>query len=412
MGRSADRSPRLKPVKKIELSQKNIKLRTILVIVFFAIGLLAIGIGIHSALSEEDGWQEIEATSQKVNCSADFTLNYCLGQGKTSATAEAKALTSLYTRLVEDGYAIFQDGVAAAGSRPGETVTVDPALYRAFQQIRDSGNRCLYLAPVYVEYDRIFLCETAQEASQYDPGQNQELVEYISAVATYANDPQMIDLELLGNDQVRLKVSAEYLAFAKEYEITEFLSLGWMRNAFIADYMADALMNAGYTNGYLASFDGFTRNLDTRGESYSQNVFDRLENTAYIPAVLRYEQPTALVFLRNYPLDQQDRWHYFGFSSGRIVTTMIDPADGMSKSATDNLLSYSQTVGCAQILLETSKWYLASELDESGLNELTGQGIYSIWFESTNLRYNEKDAQILLVADGELPAYTKTYAGN
>lgn len=35
-----------------------------------------------------------------------------------------------------------------------------------------------------------------------------------------------------------------------------------MKNAFITDYVADVMIDNGYTLGSLTSYDGFTRNLD------------------------------------------------------------------------------------------------------------------------------------------------------
>ena len=73
---------------------------------------------------------------------------------------------------------------------------------------------------------------------------------------------------------------------------------------------------------------GFTRNLDVSGNSYSFNLFDRQNSDIYLPAVMQYKAPMSIVYLRNYPMSSQDRWHYYSFTNGRIVTACIDPADG------------------------------------------------------------------------------------
>ena len=396
----------MKPVKRIEISQTNTTVRIILVAVLLAVGLTLIGWGIYSAFRTETGWQEIEANSQKINCSQEFSLHYNISTG-----AERKALIRIYTQLVEDGYTIFSTGLDGLNEKPGEAVTVDPALYRALTQIMASGNRCLYLGPAYAEYDRVFLCQTREEAAQYDPLRNEELKAYLAQVAAFAADPETVRLEAVGENQLRLCLSDGYKAFAQEQGITRFLDFGWMRNAFIVDYMAQTLMDAGYTRGFLSSYDGFTRNLDTTDTGYSMNVFDRIGNVAYVPAVFEYKAPAALVFLRNYPLDQRDEWHYFAVSDERIITTMVDPSDGLCKSATDNVLSYSQKGGCADMVLALSRYYLADTWDEGGVNSLTSAGIYSIWFDGTQLRYNESGAKITLVTQPGDPDYRLTYAG-
>ena len=419
MSKANKRTREPKSVINVELSEKNRTLRIVLAVVCLIIGVLAIMYALTSALNTDPGWRTVEVSSSNLNCSEDFTFSYYLGDAGISATSEYKRLTSVYTEATENAYRIFNEELLEDGlsnlcyisSHVNETVTVDPALYQALELVQKYENRCLYLAPVYVEYDRIFSCDSEQEAAAYDPGQNEELVEYIQEIAAFANDPEMIDLELLGNYQVRLTVSDAYLAFAREYEITEFLDFGWMKNAFIADYLAQTLITNGFTNGYLASYDGFTRNLDTRGERYSFNLFDRLDSEIYLPAVMSYSEPASIVYLRNYPLSQQDKWHYYGFSNGRIVTTCIDPADGMSKSAADNITAYSAGTGCAEILLQLIPVYLSDSFSADGLNALTAKEIYSVWFEDAVLCYNDAQLQLTMKSE-DAPQYSAAYAGN
>jgi len=290
-------------------------------------------------------------------------------------------------------------------AQPNVTVKVDPVLYRALEMVQVSENRCLYLGPVYVEYDRIFLCEDELEAAHYDPGQDDEIGSYVAQVAAYANDPEHVDLQLLGDGQICLKVSDEYLAYAEQNGIEKFVDFAWMTNAFITDHIAETLSENGYTEGYICSYDGFTRNLDSRGLSYNLNLFDRLGNDIYQPAVMSYTKPMSLVSLRNYPMSDADRWHYFPFSNGRIVTTFIDPKDGMSKSSTDNLLAYSEHLGCAQILLEVSPIYLADELDETALMALVDHQINTVWFENTTLKRTQESLPLVATEGANAAGY-------
>ena len=59
-----------------------------------------------------------------------------------------------------------------------------------------------------------------------------------------------------------MSVSDDYLAFAEKNFISDFIDFSWMKNAFITDYVADVMIDNGYTLGSLTSYDGFTRNLD------------------------------------------------------------------------------------------------------------------------------------------------------
>ena len=321
------------------------------------------------------------------------------------STGELKKVNALYTTLTEDGYGIFTasdyetefQNVRYLNDHINEKVTVDPVLYQALELVVKYDSRYPFLASVYEEYDRIFHQTSELDAMRYDPSKSPELVDYIEELASYGNDSNMVWLELFGDNQVILHVADSYLTFAEENELDTFFDFHWMTNAFIIDYMADVLVENGYTAGYLASYDGFNRNLDTRGNQYSHNVYDRLENDIYLPAVYNYQKPTSIVVLKNYAMAEMDRWHYFSYPDGSITTTFLDPADGMSKSATDNLFAYSSDLGCAEILLQTAPLFIAEELDVEGLQNLTSNGIYAIWGEGSELCYNEADAKLTVM---------------
>jgi len=407
------RTPYVRPVRSLPLPEINTKGRIILIVLLIVVAVVALAIGFTSLLGEDSGWREVEINTREVNCSADFVLNYDFGGSGASATAENRRLTELYTNAAVDAYRIFSTAVfeeqlynlAYVNTHINQWITVDGALYRAFEQVQRHQNRSLYLAPVYVEYNRMFLCEDEGEAKRYDPSQNEELVPFLADLARFANDPAMIDLELGENNTVCLRVSDEYLAFAGEYGIEAFLDFGWLKNAFICDFIADILAENGFTNGYLASYDGFTRNLDARGQNYSLNLFDRLDNLIYRPAVMEYAGPMSMVSLRNYPMSDADRWHYFAFSNGRIATAFVDPADGKDKSSTDNLVAYSGEVGCAEILLNVAGIFVADVLDETALETLPQKEINAIWFEGAVLKCTQESLTLVPTEDAQTAGY-------
>ena len=78
----------------------------------------------------------------------------------------------------------------------------------------------------------------------------------------------------------------------------------------------------------ISSYDGFYRNLDERDVSYSFHIFDRVGQDIYPAAVMEYNGPESLVYLRNYPISTQDQAHYYEMKSGEIRTAYIDGADG------------------------------------------------------------------------------------
>ncbi len=394
-----------KPQPAVEVSEKHVSLRFVLLIIFVVVAVVSLTYGFTSLFGTDPGWRAVEVEGGEISCSQDFVFNYNVGVSGVDATQEYRSLTSLYTQACRNAYRLFHNEVTDApgnlftvNSHINEAVEVDPVLYQAFETVQRYGSRLLYMAPVYAEQERMFSYTNELDAMRYDPAQNPEIMDYIRQLVVFTNDPAHVSLELLGNQQVKLTVSAEYLAFAEENGIDAFLDFGWTENAFIIDYLAQTMMDGGYTRGCISSYDGFSRNLDASGESFSFNIFDRLGNELQLPAKLDYSGAMSIVYLRNYPMSGQsmDRWHYMSFSNGSIATVFLDPADGVSKSATDNLVSYSSQASCSEILMESAAVYLADTLDEAAIAAMQEQGIYSIWFEGNVLRFNQTDIHLRL----------------
>ena len=405
MARSGKRNthPSVRPVIRAELSEKNRTLRWILIIGFACIALISLVVGLRAALVTEPGWEMVESASTESNVSGDFVFSYCYGQTEEDPSTEKKRLTMFYSELTESAYSIFCEGLAPINENVNQPVTVDPALYKALEVVQKYGNRNFYLAPIYAEYRPIFLSATEEEAAEYSPYRNRELKEYVEALVPYCSDPAMIDLQLLGNDQVCLRVSDEYAAYAAAYEITEFVAFDWMTNAFVADFLAEGLADAGFTNGYLSSFDGFTRNLDDRGELFSLNLFDRQVGSIYMPAAMHYEKPISIVFLRDFPMSEKDSFHYYAFDNNGvpdIVSPYVNPLNGMDECAVSSLTGYAYDMGCAEVLMQLAPVFINMDLDDNALNQLRTVGIYSVWFDGKVIYCNDPDLPITIVEDG------------
>ena len=245
-----------------------------------------------------------------------------------------------------------------------------------------------------------------------------------------------MNLELLGEGRVRLFVSREYLAYAQENGIDSFIDFYWMKNAFVADYLAESLIEAGYTRGSISSYDGFVRNLDGRDVSYSFNLYDRVapgeaasrEETgdeagqgqgpdgagtdAQILrlATLQYKGPASLVYLRDYPVTSMDQ-RYYRMADGQMRTAYIDPRDGLCHSSLGSLVSYSysSTLGCADVLLSVLPVYMADAFDPEAAEALAEGGesadsragaIYSVYRQGSVIRVNDPQAQLTAVCEG------------
>ena len=400
----------------IELSQAHQKPRLILICVLIVIAAVAFATGVTSCLNGEPGWRAIEASTGEVNCGEDFVFQYFFPASNSAASKMSKQITALYGEAAEKAYWLFNaDGtheeiknVAYLNRHPNETVEIDPVLYNALDLLTGGGNRLLYLAEVYSQYDNVFLSELDSEAAAWDPARSEENRDYVNQILLFSNDPAHVSLELLENYRVCLTVSDAYLAFADENEFTNFIDFHWTKNAFIVDYFAQLMIDAGYTDGYIGSYDGFTRNLMNKEEIFSFNVFDRIGNGIELVARMEYAEPMSIVFLRNYPMSNKDRWNYYIYADGTGATAYVDPTDGLSKTADTNLVSYATGHGCAEILMEMIPAYVTDTLDETALQSMAERQIYSIWCKDTTVCYNDPDLQLLDLLNGEDLQYTQS----
>lgn len=396
-GRGRD-LPHPKPVEKIDLSDKHKRLRLILTVVFLIVGAFFIAFGVANLSSKDAGWTEIEVSSSELNCSEDFVFLYRLGAGGTSATAENKALTACYTSASEYAFRMFANDVEYENvhnmyyisRHPNEEIVVDDVLYKAFSLIKQSGDRKLYLAPVYEQYDGLFYCTEEYQATEYDPRMNKEVADYYKVAAGFANDAQMIDLELLGENRICLRVASEYLDFASENEITSYIDFYWMKNAFIVDYLAEEMLSAGFSHGCISSVDGFTRNLDSSGEYYAYTFYDKEGSVIYPVSDIQYKGALGMVYLHDYALNSAQPY-YYAYSDGEIRTPYLDTKDGFCRSAVSDMVCYGRELSCSEILLKMMPVYISDSFHKDELPKLAEEGIFTLFCENRRIWYNDAD---------------------
>ncbi|MEZ3462551.1 MAG: hypothetical protein K1W23_10460 [Lachnospiraceae bacterium] len=410
-----------RPVHRIELQEGFSRGRLALTIVLILIGAGALVYALMSFLTVKAGWTTIGTSSSEADCSDEFIFQYYLGAGELSPTAENKAVRTLYTEASRTAYQLFHtsqgfDGVHNLyyiNQHPNEAIEVDEVLYQAFSLMERYGNRAIYLAPVYVQYSNLFGCNDDAETASFDPRQNDEIAEYFAEVISFAGDEDAVDIRLLGDHRIELYVSDAYMDYASEIGFSEYIDFYWMKNAFIADYIADTMKENGFVLGSISSYDGFIRNLDdVSGSEYAFNLFDRNGTTVYQAGVMRYDHAVSIVYLRNYPANNSLDWqHYYTFRNGEIRTAYVDVADGYCRSVLDDLVTYSSDDSCAEILLRVMPFYIADHFQEERLSLLSQEGVYSIYCEGRAVLYNDPSLVLTDLYDRDGVKYISRYAG-
>lgn len=396
-----------KPHMTYEVEVKHKKLRMVLIIVLLAFAAVAITSGIIALVTTEPGWQEVDVTAQERNCGSDFILQY---RFSANATAENQKLTEVYNAASVKAYWLFtaDEGSEAyknvyyINRHPGEVITVDPLLYDAFSKLQAAGNRYLYLGPANGLYNSLFYNPDDAQVFDLDPAVNGENKAFVAQIAAFAADPQQIDLQLLGNNQVKLVLGEEYAAFAEYEEIDRFLDFSYMANAFIIDYFAQEFTAQGLNHGYLVSVDGYTRNLWQGGDSFSMNLFDLQDTTIYPVGTMNYTGPMSIVALRDFPIAGSDAYYREG-ANKTILHPYLSLENGMPQASTHALVATSKTLGCADVLLKLQPLYVAEALDTGALTALQKEGMDCIWFENNTVFYTDDAITFTnLFTDGEI----------
>ena len=389
------------PINRIELSEKNTTLRWIAVIALLIIGAVGITTGIMSLLNKETGWQRVQVVPQERSCSENFILQYNFSGSGAEATAVNSKLQAAYGDACVKAYQVFTPDEAISGMQnlyyvnhnPNKTIAVDPLLYAAFEKM--DGTPWLYLGPAYAHYNNVILNADEAVVDDLDPEVSDEANEYVGKIAAFAGDREAVSLELLGNNQVILHVSEEYLAFAAEEEIESFIDFGYLTNAFIIDYLAETLIAEDLTEGYIVSADGYTRNLDS-AHTFSFNIFDRVENLVFPAAVMDYRGPIGMVFLKDYPTANSDV-NYRG-RENRFLHLFVDPVDGICRTSVENLVSYSYDMDCADVALAMLPSFVGS-------NFSVPEGVFSVWCEEDLICYNDETVSFGQVLESEEMSY-------
>ena len=402
--------PHPPPVKRIELNEEHIGRRLITAGVLLVLGLGLLAYAVLQLLTPETGWTEIEAgASVGTSCGEDFTFFYY-----APTSAERRAVSTQYTQLCRSAYQMFHSGeefeetgnVRTINLHPNQTVKVEPGLYRALEVMERSGSRLLYLGPVYDRYDDLFFCVDDSQIVDFDPRLNEDIAQEYREIAAFARDPEAVRIELLGDNQVRLYVSTEYLAYAGREEIDDFIGFSWTANAFIADYLAQELTALGYTRGTLTSYDGFIRNLDGSGTEYSVQLYDCQGQTVYPAAVMSIRGPAGMVCLRDYPINDRDLNRFYEMEDGEIRTPYLDPEDGLCKSSVPNLVCYAGDKGCGEILIRMAPVYIANSFEKEALKQLAAEGVQSMRCENGVIYPTEAGAVLTQLYEKDGVRYT------
>ena len=413
----------------LEVSNDNKKLRLIFLIAFIVLAAVAFAVGVSQIGAKKPGWTEVEPSGIPESVFNEYTLYYKLGESDKSATAEYKEVARVYSNALATAYAAFDSteeheaggNLATLSAHPNERVSVMPELYGALELIKKSAedNNCIFLGPVHDVFQQLFLCTDDISALHYDPMLNDDFGNFCKDVEQYSMDREAVDIVLLGDNTVMLRVSDEYLSFADENGIREYLGLGWMKNAFIVDSVSDALIEEGFLNGVISSYDGFSRSLGTGDELNCVLFSGNKDKTVSQVAELTYNGNTkrATASIRPLPVFSIDRNRFYVYENGTVRTPyVISPVLlGRAGHETMFVTAYKDGSSCARLALD-----LYTTIFTYNYTELTNEPFESFLMSNLNgldhpeyicvtdsVYYTDENADIRMLNAEEKPVLLK-----
>ncbi len=387
----------------------------VLFLLCLVVGVSGLSYGVYSLLSTDAGWVTVEAVSDQIHCGSEFTFEYLLEKGGMAGSDELRKVRFAYSDAVVKAYQLFTTTESFEDLRnlyyinqhPNEEIEVDPVLYQAFQSMGDQDSRVVYMGPLFSLYQDLFFCQEDWETYDFDPYQNPETAAFYRELAAFAADPAHVQVELLGENRLRLNVSEEYRSYAQEAGRESYLDFGWLRNAFVADFLADTLMEQGFTSGILTSYDGYTRSLGGAVGNFGYRLFDWYDGGVITAAQIVFDEPVNLVNFRTFPIKEEDGNRSYALEDGTLRHAYLDGADGFCRAAVDTLLVYSPEDSCAEMALEAAPVFIGDTLSRDLLRKLRREDREVVTIEDRVVFHSQPDLSLneLYTGEGEKALY-------
>lgn len=382
-----------KPVKKIELNEKNVKLRFILFILSFLVVVACAILIFVNLFKKESGFTTIEAYPT-INMQNDFVFSYDVGNTDLSITEEINNLSNKYTSLLEFSYIQFdiysdhnQNNINYINNHINQDIQISELLYDSIEDVVNENEKLLYLAPIYSYYNDMF--STELDLNMLDPYQNINVQNYFKDILDYINS-NSIKINLLSNNTINLYVSEDYINYLNENDVFYYIDFGFLKNSFIIDYIAENLLLAGYNKGNIKSYDGYFVNLDSSLDyNFVIDVLDNVNNFGSRVCNFTVKGKTSVVQFRNFMYYQNDIYRYVKMPDNSYRHIYIDYNDGLSKSSTNSLTSYSTELSCSEIALKTYRGFISDNFSLAATDQ-----IKQVWIANTSIYYNDQSISL------------------
>ena len=371
---------------------KKFFVRLFIVILLVVIAACSFTFGINYLINGEKGYQEVTVSTNSPSSAFEMKFIYNFGQTDLSVPAEKRAVTKLYSDLSLYYYHLFDvyktysglNNIASINNSPNVELTVPSDLYNSLKIATKDEHRNIYLGPIYEVYNVLFSCESDIDASNWDPLKSSEIRSYFDSILEFAKSDNYIHLEFKDDNVIILHVNEEYIALAKEIGVSHFIDFYYIKNAFIVDFIADKMIESGYTHGSISSLDGYVRNFDDTGNEYSYDYFNTTDHGIEAVGKLTYTNFSSICTLHPFVLTDLEASEFiYQYKNGEYVTRYISIEDGLSHDSSCAVVVFSEKLKCTDLMYAVLPYYqndnpTSFEMDNCGIIFSDGNDIKAI----------------------------------
>lgn len=263
----------------------------------------------------------------------------------------------LYSYKLLDSIETY-DGInnlAVLNKHPGEEILINDDLFRVLtdtlSRMETSDHYSIFAGALFNEWTTLRYLE---DPSEFDPVQNADESELLTALTEIVHRPGMFRLELTEPNTASLSVSPDYQRLIDQWEIiAPVLDLNLIHDAWMLQLTSEQLERQGYKKGYLYTDCGCSLWLDDQDSRYT--IYSWNGKEAYVSGLIDWKSPSAFVQFTAFPLtvDTSGYYHINNASETIYRHSFINIENGMPA---DSLL-YAALAGNKTDLIDL-KWEL------------------------------------------------------
>lgn len=387
---------------EIPVSGRHLVPRIVAFVLVLGVAIAAITIGIVNLITPASGLQEVEVKGgDGYSAVGEINCYYYFSGDRSTVNATTSAVTDIYSVAMNDSYRMYEDTLTFEGMNSigyinvhrGESVRVDARLYNALKKCVDNAATMpfsIYEGPMQQEW-RAILNGNVSGRMARDPSRNAQEQEYLSSYRALLEEESNFSISFLEDNHVRLNLSEAVNQWVADHDYSgPILTLGPLRNAYRAKTVQDALVEAGYLDGFLVCTDGFALSFGgLKGMTYEIYGFDGTD-TAKSVAKFGLGSDEAMSYLANAPTEPDDPEAYMIEVEGRgtvLRNSHLVPGGIEGASYLTSALLVSGNGDIVKLIQDA--YALAVSKDESAfaatLSQTNGSAVYTIHNDNGNV---------------------------